>query len=333
MIFFVTYLMNELCKFIHRNVSKIIRLPEELIILSTYSLLILFIIFVGTNYTPIIINQAKGLTKIFDEEGGVYKTINNYVNSFLDHIDPNLRTLLISYNFDTTKKISELSSGLISISYEFLKSIGIWIFNTFLIIILSLFFLLEKNQMKKFVEIFKNSKTSFVYYELHPVFLRFYKAFGTVIKAQILISLIITLLTIIPLAIMKFPNLFALGLMIFLFGLIPVVGAIISTIPLLIIGFKIGGFSYVFYIIVIVLAIHTIGGYLIFPKIISNFIHLPVFIIMVVLLISEHFFGAWGLIYGLPLFVFILESIKESETNMSDLDSTVINKNPETLKA
>ncbi|MNP79836.1 hypothetical protein D3C76_1777700 [compost metagenome] len=41
----------------------------------------------------------------------------------------------------------------------------------------------------------------------------------------------------------------------------------------------------------------------------SSAIHLPIFITFTVLILSEHFLGAWGMIIGIPLFVFILELV------------------------
>jgi predicted PurR-regulated permease PerM len=42
---------------------------------------------------------------------------------------------------------------------------------------------------------------------------------------------------------------------------------------------------------------------------------LPVFIIFIILLVSEHFMGVWGLLLGIPLFMFLLDllNIKASD--------------------
>ena len=314
MLFFVTYIMNELCKFIHKQVSKVVNVSEELIILLTYFLLISTFIIVGVRYIPGLITQAKLLSKSFDVSKGLNTSINTNFNNFLDSIDPSFKNIIELSNFDFANKINELSTNIMSFSYTFLKGIGKWVFNIFLMIILSLFFLIEKNKMKQFAEVFKTSKVSFVYYELKPLFLRFYISFGAIIKSQLIVSFINTNLTVIALAILGFSNLFALGMMVFLFGLIPVAGAILSSIPLILIGFKLGGMTYVFYIIAIVAAIHVLEAYILNPRILSSFTHLPVFITLVVLLLSEHILGPWGLIYGLPLFIFIIDSFKNTES-------------------
>jgi predicted PurR-regulated permease PerM len=42
----------------------------------------------------------------------------------------------------------------------------------------------------------------------------------------------------------------------------------------------------------------------------SNKTHLPIFYTFLILLISEHFFGVWGLIVGVPVFMFLLDVLE-----------------------
>ena len=58
--------------------------------------------------------------------------------------------------------------------------------------------------------------------------------------------------------------------MIFLLGLIPVAGVIISLFPLCMIAYNIGGIMYVVYILVIVTVIHALESYVLNPKFMSQ---------------------------------------------------------------
>ena len=313
LLFFVTYMMNELCKFIHKQISRMAKVSEGWVIFSTYALIIMLLVFTGIHYTPEVIRQAKTLAQSIDVTQDFNVTVNNYLSTSLGSINPSLKNIFDLYDAELANSINEFSSYIVLFSYGFLKGIGIWIFNIFLLIVLSLFFLIEKNTMKRFAESFKESKASFIYSELHMASIRFYKSFGSMIRAQLMISLINTCLTIIALAFLGFSNLLVLGLMVFLFGLIPVAGAVLSSIPLALLGFKIGGLTYVFYIVALVVSIHILEAYILNPRIFSSLTHLPVFVTLVILLISEHIFGPWGLIYGLPFFVFILESVRSTD--------------------
>ncbi|MGE5329364.1 MAG: AI-2E family transporter [Deltaproteobacteria bacterium] len=310
MIFFVTYIMNELCKFFHFHVSKIIKVPETTVIFITYSIIIIIMIGCVIRYSPVAFEQTKSLIKIFDPSEGSNANINKHISDMLTSIHPYLNKLFTYYNFNPTEKLNQFSGAITNFSYNLIKSIGSWLFNIFLLIILSLFFLMEKNKMKNFVDIFRESKVSFVYHELKPKLVRFYNIFGFMIKTQLIISTINTSITVIAITLLGFTNLFALGIMVFLLGLIPVAGAILSTIPLVLIGFRIGGIAYIIYILILIAVIHALEAYVLFPKISSNFTRLPVFVTLLVLLVSEHLLGPWGLIFGLPLFVFVIESLK-----------------------
>jgi predicted PurR-regulated permease PerM len=106
---------------------------------------------------------------------------------------------------------------------------------------------------------------------------------------------------------MGFPQLFGLAIMIFFLGLIPVAGVIISLIPLSLIAYSIGGLIQVVYVLLMVMVIHGIEAYILNPKLMSSKTDLPIFYTFIVLIFSEHFFGVWGLIIGIPIFVFFLD--------------------------
>lgn len=106
---------------------------------------------------------------------------------------------------------------------------------------------------------------------------------------------------------MGFHQLLGLGIMIFSLGLIPVAGVIISLIPLSIIAFKLGGVMKVIYVLIMVAVLHALEGYVLNPKFMSVNTKLPVFFTFVILIVSEHYMGIWGLLLGIPLFMFILD--------------------------
>jgi predicted PurR-regulated permease PerM len=142
----------------------------------------------------------------------------------------------------------------------------------------------------------------------------FLNSFGKVIQAQIVIALINSILSVIVLSFLGFPKLLALGAMVFVLGLVPVAGVIISLIPLSLVAFNIGGFIKVFYVLIMVLLLHGLESYLLNPKFMSVKTKLPVFLIFLVLIVSEHLMGIWGLLIGIPLFMFILDMLSLNPT-------------------
>ena len=127
------------------------------------------------------------------------------------------------------------------------------------------------------------------------------------IEAQFIIAIINTILTVLVLMVLGFPQIIGLAIMIFFLGLIPVAGVIISLVPLTLIAFTIGGFLKVVYLFIAIMVIHAIEAYILNPKLMSSKTDLPVFYTFVVLIFSQQFFGVWGLIIGIPVFVFLLD--------------------------
>lgn len=84
----------------------------------------------------------------------------------------------------------------------------------------------------------------------------------------------------------------------------------ISLIPLLIIGYNIGGLTTVTYVLAIIAVLHFIEGYFLNPKLMSTKMNLPMLYTFSVLLFSEHYIGVWGLILGIPIFVFMLDILE-----------------------
>lgn len=147
---------------------------------------------------------------------------------------------------------------------------------------------------------------------------KFVATFGKVIEAQFIIALVNAILTTIALWILGFPQLMTLSIMVFLLGLIPVAGVIISLVPLTIIGYSIGGVEYIFYILVVVIIIHALESYVLNPKLMSAKTNLPVFYTFIILIFGEHFFGIWGLIVGIPVVMFFLDVL--GVTNQEEIE-------------
>ncbi|MEH7052982.1 AI-2E family transporter, partial [Bacillus pseudomycoides] len=172
-----------------------------------------------------------------------------------------------------------------------------------------------------FTSKFEDSKLSIFYEEIAYFGQKFARSFGKVIEAQFLIAVVNCILSVIALVFLGFPQLLVLAVMIFLLGLIPVAGVIISLFPLCIIAYNIGGIAYVVYILIFIAVIHAIESYFLNPKFMSAKTNLPIFYTFMVLIFSEHFLGIWGLIIGIPIFIFLLDVLEVYDGEKSDLNT------------
>jgi len=286
--FIVTYLMNRCIT----GVGKLIPINRKLLIIIIYLILFILIAIGLYKFLPNIIAQIKQLIKQVNDLN-LQPQDNPFIDYFIAAINNNDLTSYVKAGFD--------------LMLVYITNVGKWGLQFFIALILSLFFVLEKQRIIGFTSKFKQSKIAPFYNELEYFGTRFVHSFGKVIEVQFIIATINCILSVGMLAILGFPQLFSLGLMIFLLGLIPVAGVVISLIPLCTIAFTIGGISKVIWVLVMIAIIHSVEAYVLNPKLMSSKTNLPVFYTFVVLIFFEHFFGVWGLIVGIPIFIFLLD--------------------------
>ncbi|WP_428909411.1 AI-2E family transporter [Niallia sp. Krafla_26] len=289
--FIFTYLMDRLSTF----VLKIVPINRNVIVLILYTVIVGVLVLGIVKYLPVIINEITQLIK----------QVTTFYQQPQDNVAINYILSLIDGN-----QISQYIEQGIAFVMKYFSDFSSFALQLFLAIILSLFFLLEKPRLITFTSQFKESKLSAFYHEIAFFGGKFVATFGKVIEAQFIIAIVNTILSVIALWIMDFPQLLGLGIMIFFLGLIPVAGVIISLFPLTIIAYSIGGFIQVVYILITIAVIHAIEAYILNPKLMSSKTDLPIFYTFIVLIFGEHFFGVWGLIIGIPIFVFLLDVLE-----------------------
>ncbi|CDZ24469.1 hypothetical protein CCDG5_1355 [[Clostridium] cellulosi] len=295
--FIFIYLTNAAQKFIYIRVHRFIPIKRSYIIAFIYLLVAALLVLIACIYIPQIISQMVELTKIISNS--VTKMMNEKTtgNDMLDN------ALALVKNIDLQKYVEKGGNALVA----FIGNVGSLGFDIFMALILSLFFMLQKSRVYSFIVKFKNSKISWLYEELKYFGLKFTNTFGKVLQTQILISFINSILSMILLSFFHFPSILGLGVMIFILGIIPVAGVFISLVPLSIIAYSIGGWKLIIYVLVMIAILHAIEAYILNPKLMSEKVNLPIFFTFLIITISGHFFGAWGMLVGIPVFMFILD--------------------------
>ncbi|WP_374015727.1 AI-2E family transporter [Paenibacillus thiaminolyticus] len=301
--FILTFLIDRLHTFIYSRLRKYVNIDFRVTVILLYATL-LSILGAGTyNFLPKVISQINQLVKIiikFYNESVVYDDSVVYDNPLMRYIMESLQKIDLASYLDQgfgflVKSITDISQ---------------WGTHLVIALVLSLFFNLDKKRVHAFTNKFRDSKVGPFYNELEYFGRKFLFSFGKVIEAQFLIALVNSILSTLALWAMGFPSLFGLAIMIFVLGLIPVMGVIISLIPLSAIAFSVGGLSKVVMVIIMIIVVHAIESYILNPKLMSSKVHLPIFYTFAILIVSEHFMGVWGLLLGIPIFMFLLDLLE-----------------------
>lgn len=321
--FFFTYITYSLQTAIITRLDKYVRVKPIVITLFLYIFMTSVIVFASYKYIPIIIRQ---LTEIgiqiskFDFKAIGGEVLKNFAIPYIGKVD-----------FMSFFKSSDMNDFLrLDQFLRYASNIGTWSFNIFVSLILSLFFMVEREKIKEFLSDFQDSKVGILYKYTKDFGRNFLNSFGKVIQAQIIIAFVNSILSVIALFILGFPQVLGLGVMIFLFSLVPVAGTIVSLIPLSIIAYTVGGFKMILYVLVIIAVLHALESYVLNPRFMADKTELPVFVVFITLLVSDHFMGVWGLLLGVPLLMFILDllNIKPSNKGKKHRRLVTLKKNP-----
>ena len=314
--FILTFVFYHLQKYairgLRRQPIKIFRkIPDGLTLLIIYlGVIALLVLFIVQN-TPLIIKQVTDIASAISRFD---------ISALTKDLDPSLQWLIEQINFDSILRSigSAIMAGL--------ESIGPAVLNFLISMLISFLLIVEKHRIRAIGKTIEESRISFLYRYFILFGGSFCETFGKVMKVQVVIAAINCGISMLYLTIAGFPYIAVLGLMIFILGLIPVMGVFISMVPLLIIAFNVGGIIKIIEVIIMITMIHCIEAYFLNPKLMSRRTSLPVSIVFIVLIISERYLGAWGMLIGVPIFIYVMnvlsidyrkameaESIREAE--------------------
>jgi len=296
LLFMVTFVMGRIQGFLTRQLTRLFPISPIVVLSLLYVLLVSALTFGISNYAPKIINQ-------------LIEMINNI-----------MRFLSTPQDDEFLRKLSEMLEKVDYQSYlknviVYVKMLGKWLEIILIVLLLSFFYLLQRKQILQFTRRFRESKISWAYRELEYFADRFTSSFGKVIEVQLMIAFFNTVLTMIGLWIMGFPYLFALTIMVFLLSLIPVAGVVISFIPIGLIGYQVGGVTMVIWTIIMILIIHALEAYILNPRLYAHKMKMPMFYTFIILIFSQHYMGIWGLIIGIPIFMFVLDILEVKQSD------------------
>jgi predicted PurR-regulated permease PerM len=260
-----------------------------------------------------------GLPKIYSEAkqftGQLPNTLN-YVESLLDNItedNPNLAQPVERIKDALTfEKVINKAASLALVGLEQAWHYVTWFF---LSVLFSFLIMMDlPNLMRKFVAL-KHSRLGNIYKETAYSVVRFSQVVGENFRAQILISLINTCLTFIGLTIIGTGTTALLAFAVFLFGLIPVLGVIISSVPIMLVALNVGGPKMVLAVLILIVIIHLLEAYVLNPRIISAVMRINPVLTLIILYIAHSIMGLWGMLLGVPIAVYFYRQVLQVSPN------------------
>lgn len=175
-------------------------------------------------------------------------------------------------------------------------------------LLVSFFITFDIPRLRRGVQKLKRSRVKNVYAEIAPGLISFGHLIGRAFQAQGVIALFNTLLTFLAIRFLGVDNEVVLCAIVFISSFIPVLGVVLSSVPIAIMAIIQPGGSVVLAleIVLAIIIIHFIETSILNPKILGDMLHLHPVFVLAVLAVGEHFFGVWGLLLGVPVAVYII---------------------------
>lgn len=180
---------------------------------------------------------------------------------------------------------------------------------TGLALLFSFLILLDMQRLQRFVQSLQGSRLHDFYVETAGPVVRFAQVVGQGLRAQAMIALTNTVLTLMGLLLLGIPSIAVLSVIVFFCSFIPVLGVFISTVPIVLVALNSGGIELAVWSVVMIVVIHAIEAYGLNPLIYGKTLKLNPVLTLIVLFAAYHAFGIWGMLLGVPTARYLLSDV------------------------
>ncbi len=307
----ISYILFMPCKKIESAISKsklkfMKNRARGLSVIATYIIFVLIIIIIINCIFPVL---KESVVELVGNIPGYYETL---VNKYKELPEDSI------FKSDVIKdKMTELSNidmrQFLSINnekiIEYVKNIiNIFsgIFDVFVSIIVSVYILLQRTTIMRFLRRFARALFKKNTYEtVNKYFTKANEVFFTFISSQLLDAIIVGILTTVAMLIIKVKYAPLIGFTIGLFNMIPYIGAIVAVGIGILITFITGGLGKAVAMAIVVIILQQIDANIINPKIIGVSLEVSPLLVIFSVTVGGAYFGIIGMFLGVPIAVVI----------------------------
>lgn len=301
-LFFLTFILSYTINSLMRALGRRVAWPHWAVISTVYLLLMAVLFGMGMIVIPKVYQEGKALSLEIPEA-------KDKLLASIKEIMQNEDWAVIAKSAGVEEGVQEAFTRIIQSVTVFMQNLFRISFHFILSLVFSFLILWDLDRLADEVQGLRGSRLGKAFKILSPPILRFGNIVGRAFEAQIIIAFVNTLLTLVGLTALGIPSKLFLSVFVFVCSFIPVVGVVISSVPICLIGYKAGGFTMAFYAALLIVFIHFIEAYFLNPRIVGSHLSVHPFIAVCILVFSEHWFGVWGLLLGVPCAIFLYRSL------------------------
>lgn len=299
----VAYLLYIPCRKIegvYRKSKLLKNKARSLAVATTYILVILIVVLLMNILIPML---SESITDLASNLPGYYDSAIQYIEDLPE--DNILKNDVVQ---DAIEKLQEIDIAqlldLDNLTMYIEKVIGIasGIFSIFVTVVVSIYILLERAEILKFVKrlnssLFNEKKCA----TINRYFEKGNEIFFKYISGQVLDAIVVAIIMSVALSIMNVRYALLLGFLIGLFNLIPYFGAIIAVIVACLITIFTGGITQAIWVAVVLIVLQQIDANIINPKILKDALEISKILIIFSITVGGAYFGVLGMFLGVPV--------------------------------
>jgi len=279
------------------------RFPRRFITVALYVVFLAVVITVLSFVLPRLVREA---TSFFKQLPTMIDTIHLSMDRLAasqPQLEPGIKNLKQWVSLEPILGVKR--DTLVSIALKSLDQITGRAGSLLLGVLFSFLILLDLPRLETKAKALRHTRIRVIYEEVVDLISSFAMTLGTAFRAQIVIAFFNTLFTAVGLIVLDIQPMLLLSTIVFLAGLIPVLGTFISSVPIILVAFNIDGLPLAMWALGLILVIHAFENYVINPKVFSTFFKLSPVATLIILYIAYHFMGLWGMLLGVPITVFV----------------------------
>ena len=307
----MSYILFMPCKKIENVLKKarnkfIAKRARGLSVIATYIIFVLVIIVIINCIFPVL---KESVVELVSNIPGYYETLVNKYKELPE--DSVLKSDIIKdkmtelSNIDVRQFLSINNEKII----EYVKNIiNIFsgIFDIFVSIIVSVYILLQRSSIVRFLRRFARAIFKKNTYEaVNKYFTKANEVFFIFFSSQLLDAVIVGILTTVAMLIIKVKYAPLIGFTIGLFNMIPYIGAIVAVAIGVLITFITGGFGKALAMAIVVIILQQIDANIINPKIIGDSLEISPLLVIFSVTVGGAYFGILGMFLAVPIAVVI----------------------------
>ena len=305
------YILYKPAKAIETKLNKVKflnKISRGLAVAIVYALVVLIITLIINVVIPSI---SESLVDLVGSLPGYYNSAIEFINNIPeDSIFANLNLQNI------VKSIEQIDIGKIVLDTIDLKNVGniikglsgatSLVFNAFVTIVVSVYLLLERSDIKSFVKhVCKACMKDETYEKYKEYYNKTNGIFYNFLSSQILDAFIMGVVCFISLSILNVKYAPLLATMIGLFNVIPYFGAIVACSVSVIITIFTGGIGQAIWMLIVLLVVQQIDSNIINPRILGTSLNISAILVIFSVTAGGAYFGVLGMFLAVPTVAFI----------------------------